>query len=147
MNIRRLNASDKELYMELVNEFYHSDAVLHPVKTENHEVMFAELMRSDVYAECYIIEFREKVAGFIMIAKTFSQESGGLVVWIEEIFIREEFRSKGLGSAALEFIEKTVPASRYRLEIEPDNDRARKLYTRLGYKNLPYEQMVKECNL
>jgi len=147
MNIRRLNALDKELYMELVNEFYHSDAVLHPVKRENHEAMFAELMRSDVYAECYIIESGGNVAGFIMISKTFSQESGGLVVWIEEIFIREEFRGKGLGSAALEFIEKKVPASRYRLEIEPDNDRARELYTRLGYKNLPYEQMVKECNL
>lgn len=133
--------------MELVNEFYHSDAVLHPVKKENHEAMFNELMRSDVYAECYVIDFEEETAGFVLIAKTFSQESGGLVVWIEEIFIRERFRGKGLGTAALEFIEKTVPASRYRLEIEPDNDMARELYSRLGYKNLPYEQMVKERNL
>lgn len=147
MNIRRLSQKDRTIYMELVDEFYHSDAVLHPVKQENHDAMFEELMRSDVYAECYIIESDSETAGFILIAKTFSQESGGLVVWVEEIFIREKFRGKGLGSAALEFIESTVPASRYRLEIEPDNDRARELYSRLGYKNLPYEQMVKECNL
>ena len=43
----------------------------------------------------------------------------------------------------MKYIEKHFPAPRYRLEIEPDNDKARKLYERLGYKFLPYEQMLK----
>ena len=36
------------------------------------------------------------------------------------------------------------PAARYRLEIEPDNDRARALYERLGFEALPYCQMIRE---
>ena len=33
---------------------------------------------------------------------------------------------------------------RLRLEIEPDNLRAKKLYLALGYEDLPYAQMIKE---
>ena len=101
-------------------------------------------MRSDVYAECFIIEYEGAAAGFGLISKTFSQESGGLVVWIEELYIRQQFRSKGLGREFFEFLEKNRPASRYRLEIEPDNVRARALYERLGFEQLDYMQMVKD---
>mgnify|MGYP002740687863 FL=1 len=35
-------------------------------------------------------------------------------------------------------------AARFRLEVEPDNEGARRLYGRLGYEELPYVQMVRE---
>ncbi len=142
--IRKLNKDDKELYFELVDEFYHSPAVIHAVDNMNYSRTFEELMRSDVYTECFIIEYDGNVAGFALISKTFSQEAGGLVVWIEEVYIRDSYRSKGLGSEFFEYIEKNRPAARYRLEIEPDNIRARTLYERLGYKKLDYSQMVKD---
>lgn len=142
--IRKLKENERELYFELADEFYHSPAVLHPVNRKNYSATFEELMRSDIYAECFIIEYREHVAGFALISKTFSQEAGGLVIWIEEIYIKEEYRSHGLGNEFFEFLEKHRPAARYRLEIEPDNKRARALYERIGYKSLDYSQMVKD---
>ena len=36
------------------------------------------------YVDGYFIESEGKTAGFGLLAKTFSQESGGIVVWIEE---------------------------------------------------------------
>jgi ribosomal protein S18 acetylase RimI-like enzyme len=142
--IRKLKKEERQLYFDLADEFYHSPAVLHPVPAENYKNTFDELMRSDVYAECFIIEYEGAAAGFGLISKTFSQESGGLVVWIEELYIRQQFRSKGLGREFFEFLEKNRPASRYRLEIEPDNVRARALYERLGFEQLDYMQMVKD---
>ena len=35
-----------------------------------------------------------------------------------------------------------VPAARYRLEIEPDNTRAEKLYKSAGFEELGYKQLV-----
>lgn len=142
--IRKLKENERELYFELADEFYHSPAVLHPVDRENYSVTFEELMRSDIYAECFIIEYCGHAAGFALISKTFSQEAGGLVIWIEELYIKEEYRSRGLGHEFFEFLEKHRPAARYRLEIEPDNKRARALYERIGYKILDYRQMVKD---
>ena len=77
-------------------------------------------------------------------AKTFSQESGGMVTWIEELFLLKEYRGGGRGTEMVRFIETHFPASRFRLEAEPDNEKAIRLYKRLGYTELPYVQYVKE---
>ncbi|MBQ3593582.1 MAG: hypothetical protein II982_04390, partial [Clostridia bacterium] len=36
-----------------------------------------------------------------------------------------------------------IPAARYRLEVEPENERAVKLYKEKGFYYLPYQQMIK----
>ncbi len=143
LKIRQLEARDKEVYFSLASAFYRSNAVIHPVPVKNIEATFNEMMRSRDYVDCYIAFEEEKAVGFSLIAKTFSQEAGGMVIWVEEIYVYEHFRGKGYGNELMKYIEKHFPAPRYRLEIEPDNDKARKLYERLGYKFLPYEQMLK----
>ena len=142
--IRKIEPSDKEIYFQLANEFYSSDAVLSPVPESHFENTFQELMRSDVYAEGFLLVSDGEVAGYALLAKTFSQEAGGLTVWIEELYVREQFRSRGLGSEFFSFLEEKIPAKRYRLEIEPENERAVALYQHRGFKWLEYHQMVKE---
>ena len=144
MRIRKLEARDKEAYVSLASAFYHSEAVLHPVPIKNIENTFAELMKRDTYAECHICEENGEAIGFLLVAKTFSQESGGIVTWIEELFLKEEYRGGGRGTQMIDYIMRTFPSSRFRLEAEPENDRAIKLYKRLGFKELPYVQYVKE---
>lgn len=142
--IRKIESRDKKTYMDLVKEFYSSDAVLHPVPDEYFERTFEEMMRSKIYTEGFLLEKDGVTAGYALIAKTFSQEAGGLTVWIEEIYLRPEFRSCGLGSEFFEFLEKNRPAARYRLEVEPENERAVSLYRRKGFEVLPYDQLCKE---
>lgn len=142
--IRSLTEKDRNLYLELVAEFYNSDAVLHSIPKSHIEATFEELLRSNVYTEAFLLETQQGVAGYALVAKTFSQEAGGLTVWIEELYIREQYRSKGLGSEFFGFLEKNFPAARYRLEIEPENQRAIKLYKRKGFEFLGYSQMIKE---
>jgi len=74
-------------------------------------------MRSDEYLECYIFEHGGAPAGYALLNKTFSQEAGGRVVWLEDLFVLPEYRSCGLGREFLDYLEKNVPAARYRLEI------------------------------
>ena len=54
------------------------------------------------------------------------------------------YQGKGLGSFFFRFVEENRPAARYRLEVEPENTGAVRLYERLGYRALPYAQMIKE---
>ena len=141
--IRRISPNDRNLFVTLSKEFYSTDAVSHTIPHEYHKNSFDELMRSDEYIECFIFEHEGETAGYALIAKTFSPEAGGVVVWIEELYVREGFRGKGLGKAFFAYMEQNYNVSRYRLEVEPDNVRAKKLYSALGYKKLPYEQMIK----
>lgn len=56
MHIRRCEERDRELYLRLAKEFYHSPAVLHPVPDSYFERTFDEMMRSDVYADGFLLE-------------------------------------------------------------------------------------------
>lgn len=140
--IRPITARDEALYYELCDEFYHSEGVLHPIPEAHYRRAFAELMRSDEYLVGFILESGGEAAGYALLVRSYSQEAGGSVIWIDELYLRPAFRSRGLGSELLREVRSRYPAARYRLEIEPDNDRARALYHRHGYEELPYVQMI-----
>lgn len=144
--VREFAVQDRQLYVEMASEFYHSDAVLHPVPPAFFERTADEALTTDAYAQIYILECDGQPAGYGLTAKTFSQESGGYVIWLEELYIRERYRSRGLGSEFFKYIEKKYEgeAARFRLEVEADNTRAISLYKRLGYEILDYVQMIKE---
>ena len=103
---------------------------------------FNELMNSKTYAQCYIFEKDEKRAGYALLATTFSQEAGGEVLWIDEIFILPEFRCKGLGSEFFVFLKENSKAARLRLEFCPNNEKAIEIYKRQGFQPLRYGQMI-----
>mgnify|MGYP004702430813 CR=1 FL=1 len=142
--IRAITQADRDLFFALSDEFYHSAAVLHPVPREYYARSWDELMRPNGYLECFIFEVDGAPAGYALIAKTYSPEAGGPAIWLEELFVRAQYRSQGLGRAFFEYMQKNRPAARYRLEVEPDNARARALYEQLGYRELPYMQMVRD---
>ena len=144
--MRRIQPGDRALYIRMVQEFYRTDAVDHEIPVENIENTFEELMRGDAYAEAYILEDQGQPAGYMLLAKTFSQEAGGPVVWIEEIYIRPEYQGKGIGSRVFKKLDAMFDADVYRLrlEVEKTNIRAVELYERQGYTWLAYDQMIKD---
>ena len=146
MLIRPIEKRDRDEYIKMAKDFYSSPVVLHPIPDENFENTFNELMERDTYAQCFIFEEAEAITGYALIAITFSQEAGGLVVWIEEIHVKEEYRGKGAGSAFFDFLHGKFGdrVKRFRLEVEEENEKAVKLYKSLGYEFFGYDQMVRE---
>lgn len=142
--IREMTKADRELFLKMTKAFYTSDAVLHDIPDTYRESTWAELMRSRDYAEGYIFEHRGEPVGYALLAKTFSQEAGGMVVWVEELYVLPEYRSKGLGREFFDFLKERKNVSRVRLEVEPENERAVKLYEKMGFEVLPYMQMIIE---
>ena len=68
------------------------------------------------------------------------------MIWVEELYVRPQYQGRGLGGAFFRFLEETYAgqAARIRLEVEPDNDGARRLYGRVGFEELPYMQMCRD---
>lgn len=144
--IRRITPADRETYLKLAHDFYHSEAVLHPVPDIHFTRAFDEMMRSDAYLLGLIFEAEGRAAGYALLVKTWSQEAGGPAVWIDELFILPEFRCRGLARAFFAELGQIVPAARYRLEIEPDNLRAERLYRGVGFDELGYKQLVMDIH-
>nr|DAI53012.1 MAG TPA: acetyltransferase domain containing protein [Inoviridae sp.] len=144
-NFREISLQDKELFVELMREFYHSPAVLHPVPDEYFCQTVDEALAGSPYVKAFILEQDGRTAGYGLLALTYSAEAGGLVVWLEELYIRDAFRGLGLGGGFIRFVEDAYKgkAARLRLEAEPDNTGAIRLYKRLGFEELPYKQLIK----
>lgn len=142
--IRKMQSADRQIFLQMSEEFYHSDAVLAPIPSEFHETAFSEMMRSEEYLIGYIFEVDGNPAGFALLNRTFVHEAGGPVIWIEELYVRPAYRGQGIGHAFFEQLFQSVPAARYRLETEPENRRAQSLYQKLGFDMLPYLQMYRD---
>lgn len=140
---RKIGPDDREIYIQLSKEFYSSDAVLHAIPDKNFEKTFELLMNGTPYADCYIFEHEGETAGYALLAKTWSTEAGGNVIWLDEIYIRGKFRGKGIGTEFFAYLDSIADTARLRLEAEPDNEAAIRLYKRMGFRELPYVQFIK----
>lgn len=144
--IRPLSPSDREFYLAATEAFYGSDAVIAPIPKEYAERTFNLLTEGSPYAEGYVLEQDGKRAGYALLAKTWSQEAGGLTVWLEEFYVVPEARGRGLGKEFLLFLDAKYKgtARRFRLEVEKENEGAVRLYKAFGFEFFPYDQMKKE---
>lgn len=141
--IRKINENDREVMLDMFDEFYHSPGVLHAVPKSHFERTLNEVYSGSPFIDCYIFEQDGRAVGYGQLSLTYSNEAGGICVWLEEIYVRPAFQSKGLGSEFLYFVKNEYKnAARLRLEIEPDNDGARKLYKRMGFSELEYQSMI-----
>lgn len=141
---RELTSEDKEIFISMVKDFYNSEAVLHSIPTANIHNTFKEAVSESPYVKVYLIESQEKTVGYGLISFTYSNEAGGLVIWIEELYIQEGYRGLGLGGEFLDFIKSKFSnsAKRFRLEISEANISVKELYRKKGYESLKYLQMV-----
>ena len=143
--IRITTISDRNLLKTMFTEFYTSDAVLHSIPQAYHERALDELFSASSRQRAYLLEDGEMPVGYALLSEKFSHEAGGLELWVEELYLREAARGKGLGSAFFRYLLETAQKegiARVRLEVEPENTRAAALYAKLGFLPLPYNQMA-----
>lgn len=144
-SIRPFQREDAAVYQTMAMDFYGGDATLYPMTAEKlGRSMDMALSHPDRFALHMLVE-GEEVVGYMALTFCFSTEAGGEVCWVEELYLRPGFRSKGWGKKALGWVMERYPGmARFRLEVAPANDDARRLYERLGFVSLSYEQLIKE---
>ena len=138
MVIRKLARGDREAYLAMAKDFYASPAVLENIPEENITRSFEEFAGGTPFGDAFIFEENGAVIGYGVLAYTYSQEAGGKVVWLEEIYVCREHRGRGYGSEFIDFVLEKIPAKRYRLETEPENEDAARLYLRKGFELFEY---------
>ena len=141
--IRKMREEDRTQVIEMMREFYTSPAVLSNGSDEIFESDVNACISGSPYLVGYVFEDADKIQGYGMIAKSFSTEFGKPCIWIEDLYIKDEYRGAGLGSLFLNFIEDEYPNSVYRLEVEEENERAVSVYKKSGFEFIPYMEMKK----
>ena len=127
----------------MMRVFYSSAAVYTNGSDEIFKNDIENCLTDNPYLEGYVFESTGSVIGYAMAAKSFSTEFGKRCIWIEDLYIKEEYRGYGIGKTFLDFIEARYADAILRLEVEEENERAVKLYKGCGFTTLPYMEMKK----
>jgi ribosomal protein S18 acetylase RimI-like enzyme len=78
---------------------------------------------------------REKVQGYALLIPYWSNEYGGYLVYVDELYVMAEARRQGVGRGLFRWLASERPFGSVGifLEVSPQNHRARRLYEQLGF--------------
>lgn len=141
--IRKMTQQDKDSILEMMRVFYASPAVL---SNGSDEIFLSDIencINDSPYLEGIVIENADEIQGYAMVAKSFSTEFGKPCIWIEDLYLKERYRSMGLGKRLMEYIMNKYTDCIFRLEAERENERAIRLYEKCGFSVLPYMELKK----
>lgn len=116
--LRSAIKDDYNFIYNLITEFLKMDLSVTFLKMP----LFDEFFKNKI--ERFVITDGTQLYGFVQILD--NNEVG--------YFLDEQFRSKGLGTEAVELLMKFVPRKRYFATINDKNEPSKKLVTKLGFK-------------
>jgi ribosomal protein S18 acetylase RimI-like enzyme len=137
MSSRFQLAAEKDLpqLLELMRELYR-----HEKLDFNEEVARGGLNKTlldPTLGSAYLILADEEVAGYLLLTSCFSLEQQGKFILLDELYIREQFRRRGLARSAVEFAEtvsRKMGIKSLRLEVIRKNKAAQALYDSMGFQ-------------
>ena len=141
--IRSMEEKDRSQVLEMMRVFYSSPAVLSNGSREIFEADVDHCIGDCPFVEGFIFEKEGNIQGYAMIAKSYSTEFGKPCIWIEDLYIKNQYRGLGIGSRFLRYVEEKYPNHVFRLEVEAENERAVNVYQKCGFRVLPYMEMKK----
>jgi ribosomal protein S18 acetylase RimI-like enzyme len=134
LTITPATLADEAALGELMREFYaHEGLVFDEVRTLG---AFRRMVEDPNLGAAWIVRLGDAVAGYIAVTMSYSLEFAGRYAVIDELYVREAYRGRGLGTRALEVAAEAcrgMDVSALRLEVDVENERARALYQRLGF--------------
>ncbi len=144
-SVKKIQDCDKQAYFEMSREFYAAGVTNSIITDDGREKFFKEILLGEI-VKGYFLTYNGEVAGYAICALSASQEACGRILWLDELFIKPQYRGLGIGTEFFRFLEDSDEYSFIRLEVEKDNCRAQKLYKSLGYKDAQYLSLYKQTD-
>lgn len=142
---RKIRTEDTRAVLEMMRIFYDSPAVSHDVPEETLRRNVEVCVSDNPLLEGVVFWEQGQIAGYAMFVYSFATEFGGVCVWLEDIYVKREYRGRGIGTQFLAYAKEQYQekAMLLKLEVERSNTEAVKVYKKCGFEELPYIEMIK----
>lgn len=94
----------------------------------------------------YLMMVDETVVGYVVLTFGFSLEYHGRDAFVDEIYVKENYRGRGIGKCCLQFVEgvcREVGVKALHLAVDRVNTNAQAVYRRAGFKEQDRYLMTK----
>ncbi len=123
---------------------YHQLEGIESDETGRREAL-VPLLDGSPHGAIWLIGPKMAPVGYIAVSFGWSIELGGLDGIVDEFWIREAVRGRGMGGEALIALQKALREAGVKalsLEVAFGNDNAERLYHRAGFRNRDYRYMT-----
>jgi diamine N-acetyltransferase len=99
------------------------------------------------FVRAWLLEFESEVVGYVVLTFGFSLEYGGLDAYVDELFVKLEFRGRGFAAQALAFLTlecQKLNVVALHLEVDTSNHSAKSLYAKMGFASTARELLNKD---
>ncbi len=147
MKVRDFLPEDRDAFIELCQQFYDAQATLREYDPVVTETTFARVMdhHENLWGYLFIDADRDQPAGYALVTSYWSNEEGGNVIVLDEIYINPADRAKGYAPFFLKWLEERFSdAVAITLEVLQNNKRACAVYEKLGFTPDGYVSFTKK---
>lgn len=142
--VRPMTAGDEADFLALAREHQTSGVRENAASDEQLKRTFSLIMAGSPYVQGYILMRGGRTAGYALICPTYSNEAGGMLPILDEIYVKEADRGRGLASNFIRFFENIHrDAAVNRIQVIEGDDRHLAYVEREGYEYLEYIEMFK----
>ena len=135
IQFKPLVISDIDIIVKMMQEFYAIDN--YPIDTTISKSLFKEFIADKNLGKAWLILSDNEIVGYVILTFIFSFEYQGKIAFLDELYLSEEARGKGIGNQAVAFIideSQKLSLKLIYLEIENHNQNAQKLYIANGFE-------------
>lgn len=118
-----------EIITQMMQDFYTIDN--YTIDIEVSKKLFQEFITNENLGKSWLIYTEDELIGYVIITFIFSFEYSGKIAFLDELYIKENFRGKGIGKKTIDFIKEQALNQNVKLiylEVEKHNENAQKLY-------------------
>lgn len=119
----------------LIADFHAEEGIAQDEATRDAAVL--PLLEGSPHGAIYLIGPARAPIGYVIVSFGWSVEFGGLDGFLDEIYIRPAVRGRGIGTEVLVALPKALAGAGLRalhLEVDRENEKARKLYEKLRFE-------------
>lgn len=135
-SLRLATPDDLERLIPLVAGFHAEEGIEQDDDTRRGALV--PLLEGSPHGAIWMIGPRVAPVGYVAVSFGWSIEFGGIDVFLDELYVREKVRGRGMVSEALAALVRALSGQGIKamhLEVDNDNDRARALYERMGFQS------------
>jgi GNAT superfamily N-acetyltransferase len=133
---RPLLPTDLPVFLRLVAAYYRENLPGTSITPEQILATVKELVRHKDRGSVLLFEKGEAIVGYCILINYWSNEYGGNLLVVDELYVVPEERSHGIATDFLELLQKVAPRDcvALQLEVNAANRKAVRLYTELGFQ-------------
>ena len=135
-SLRIATGADADLLMQFMRELYAHDCL--PFDEPAARQALEKILQDHSLGRVWFIQDGEQAIGYVVLTLGYSLEYHGRDAFIDEIYIRESHRGKGLGAQAIRLVEaacRTLEVRALHLEVERANTNAQAFYHKAGFED------------